>query len=421
MQPRERVARRWAASWRVAMVAITIGSMALALRAPPAHAGLLLVGETMKPQGVAVDPRTGVVYVGDSDGNICRILSVNATGMPEVLAGGSGRCATSGDGGSAYSAEVEPGRRLAVDGSGNVYSSDGYALRRISQATGRIAAWAGRAEWHCLEFSYGGPHPSVGAVAAEVGMYTSGVATDPVSGHLYVLDACARAIWEIDESGVVVARYGGFGTERSAYASSLAFDPEGNLYFSEGLYGQQIVKMDRRGAFTTIAGNGGTSNSGDGGPATRAELHGVAGLAVDSRGNLYFATTDSYIRVVTPEGTLYPIAGRSWLESVPSPPYPGGPVEQGKFAGIDDLAIDAEDNLYVSDWLDSTLLTLQRPIEPRSTVGWILHERVPRDADGERRRRLDAHAAPARPLRLRQSRAPGQRARPQRRDDDAQL
>lgn len=360
------------------LAAVALGCL---LMAAGASATYLPLGERVLPRAVTVDLSTGVIYAGDSDGSICRVLSVDATGIPKVVAG-TGRCATAGDGGPATSAQVMPPQYLAVDGSGNVYTASGYTIRRISHATGNITAWAGREEDPCLENFYGGPVARVGAVAAEVGIYTEGMAIDPISGHLFILNSCNRGIWEIDESGVLVAKYGGVGTERWAFAN-LAFDREGNLYFGEGRYGQQIVRMDRSGRFTTIAGNGGMRNAGEGGPATLAEFHEVQGIAVDSRGYLYFTTSDAYIRGVTPEGTLFNVAGHPWAESLPNPPYPGSPVESGKFWSTSTLAVDARDNLYVSDSNDLTLLALRAPAEPRSTVSWILHERI-QSLEGER-------------------------------------
>ncbi len=104
---------------------------------------------------------------------------------------------------------------------------------------------------------------------------------------------------------------------------------------------------------------------------------------MDSRGYLYLATSDAFIRGVSPEGTIFAVNERSWIESLPNPPYPGTPVETGKFWDILDLAVDGHDNLYVSDWLDSTLLALRAPGEARSTVSWILHERID-SLEGER-------------------------------------
>ena len=342
----------------------------------------LPLGERYYPRAVAVDLATGTVYSGDSGGVTCRVLAVDATGTPRLLAG-TGTCATSGDGGPATSADVEPPEALAVDGSGNIYTASGATVRRISHSTGTITAWAGRAERNCLEYGYRGPYPSVGAVAAEVGIATgtNAMAIDPISGHLFVLDYCDKRIWEIDESGVLVASYLGFPEERSAIGG-LAFDAEGNLYFGEGRYAQQIVKMDRRGRFTTIAGNGGTGNTGNGGPATLAEFEGVEALAVDSRGDLYLETSGYYIRVVSPEGTINAVAGQPWPAGATPTPI-GAKARSAAFNGIAGIAVDARDNLYVSDMGNELLLSLRAPVEAESTVSWILHERI-ESLEGER-------------------------------------
>ncbi len=66
-----------------------------------------------------------------------------------------------------------------------------------------------------------------------------------------------------------------------------------------------------------MAGNGyhnGYANvggySGDGGPATSAELNDPIGVAVDGTGNLYIADQgNNRIRKVTPSGTITSVAG----------------------------------------------------------------------------------------------------------------
>jgi len=370
----ERAARHRSAACHATVVALLIAT--LGLLPPAAHATYLPLGESYAPHGIAIDPATGVIYSGDADGTgaVCRVLSVNATGIPQVVAG-TGRCETSGDGGAAIDAGVDVPAHLAVDGSGNVYTASLYTLRRISASTGRITAWAGEAEYQCLLYGYGGPSASVEAVAAEVGMAIGGIAVDPNSGHLFVENHCNKGIWEIDESGVIVAGYAGVGTEHWA-TGQIAFAPEGDLYFVEGRYGETLYKLETRGAISHIAGNGGRSNTGDGGPATEAEFAEVAGLAVDSRGYVFLSTSARYIRGITTEGTIFAVAGRPWFEPVENPPSPGSTAESGTFANTGDLAIDPEDNLYVSDVGDKTLLSLEAPAEPRSSVSWILHERI---------------------------------------------
>ena len=53
-------------------------------------------------------------------------------------------------------------------------------------------------------------------------------------------------------------------------------------------------KVDGSGTITTVAGTGTAGFSGDGGPATSAELNGPDGVAVDGSGNLYIADSDNH-------------------------------------------------------------------------------------------------------------------------------
>ena len=69
----------------------------------------------------------------------------------------------------------------------------------------------------------------------------------------------------------------------------LAFDPGGNLCFSD-TYNHCIRRIDARtGIITTIAGTGEAGFSGDGGPATRAQMNQPYGIVIDRSGNIYVA------------------------------------------------------------------------------------------------------------------------------------
>jgi hypothetical protein len=52
-----------------------------------------------------------------------------------------------------------------------------------------------------------------------------------------------------------------------------------------------IRKIDTKGIITTVAGNGTPGLSGDGGPATAAQLNTPGFIAFDSASNLYFSDT----------------------------------------------------------------------------------------------------------------------------------
>src|SRR5438552_9353925 len=68
---------------------------------------------------------------------------------------------------------------------------------------------------------------------------------------------------------------------------SVKTDTTGNVYFTSS---QCVFKLDQSGVLTRIAGNGRAGYSGDGGPATNAQLDDPSGMAVDGAGNLFIAT-----------------------------------------------------------------------------------------------------------------------------------
>jgi len=88
---------------------------------------------------------------------------------------------------------------------------------------------------------------------------------------------------------------------------ALALDSSGNLYISDSQYDadnnvveSRIRRVTPAGVITTYAGAGPAGFSGDGGAAIGAKIGRSLGLAVDARGSLYIADTNSLrIRVVT--------------------------------------------------------------------------------------------------------------------------
>src|SRR5262245_63862629 len=75
--------------------------------------------------------------------------------------------------------------------------------------------------------------------------------------------------------------------------------------------GDTIFAASATGTATTVAGNGTAGYSGDGGPATDAELYTPLGVAADSAGNLFFADShNNRIReVVRATGQILTVAG----------------------------------------------------------------------------------------------------------------
>ena len=74
----------------------------------------------------------------------------------------------------------------------------------------------------------------------------------------------------------------------------MAVDSAGNLYIGD-TFNNVIRKVNTSGTITTVAGNGTAGYSGDGSPATSAELNQPDGVALDSAGNLYIADTKNSV------------------------------------------------------------------------------------------------------------------------------
>ena len=89
----------------------------------------------------------------------------------------------------------------------------------------------------------------------------------------------------------------------------MAVDASGNLYIAD-TQNSRIRKVRLDGTITTVAGTGQDGFSGDGGPATDAQLSSPEGVAVDASGNLYIADRfNSRIRKVALDGTITTVAG----------------------------------------------------------------------------------------------------------------
>src|SRR5215831_5054838 len=74
----------------------------------------------------------------------------------------------------------------------------------------------------------------------------------------------------------------------------------------------RIYRVGADGTLTLVAGSGISGFSGDGGPATSAQINGPMGLALDGSGNLFFAdNANNRIREITPDGTISTVAGTS--------------------------------------------------------------------------------------------------------------
>ncbi|MCW3123114.1 MAG: hypothetical protein JWQ38_2606 [Flavipsychrobacter sp.] len=257
---------------------------------------------------------------------------------------GTGSGGYSGDGGPATAAQMKITGGIARDITGNLYIADpmNFCVRMVTPA-GIISTFAGGGS----TLGDGGP-----ATAAMI-VTPSTVAVD-ASGNVYIADLDNR-IRKVTTAGTISTIVGVGGTGGSSGDGSagilakldqpeaLAFDATGNLYIGD--YGNHKVrKVTPANLITTFAGNGTSGLSGDGSPATAAELKAPSGLAVDAAGNVYIAdAANSNIRMVTPAGIISTFAGGG------STLGDGGPATAAKLSLPSGLAFDGSGNLYVAD------------------------------------------------------------------------
>ena len=133
--------------------------------------------------------------------------------------------------------------------------------------------------------------------------------------------------------------------------NDVAIDKFGNLYIADW-YNARIRKVAPGGAITTIAGTGKTGYSGDGGPATAAELNYPNRVAVDTNGNVYIADVfNSCVRKIDDKGVITTFMGvranryvpDNDLSTLPSLSYPSG------------IAADKAGNVYIADRVNSVI------------------------------------------------------------------
>jgi sugar lactone lactonase YvrE len=299
------------------------------------------------PLSVATDA-SGNLYIADAGNN--RIRRVSA-GIISTVAG-DGTVGFSGDGGAALGAELASPSLVTVDSSGNIYIVDSGNQRIRKVSNGLISTIIGNG----ATGSGGDGNP---AISVELSLAPS-VAVDG-SGNLYFAEVGAERVRKV--SGGTITTVAGTGTQgysgdngpaTSAQLSGplgLAVDAAGNLYIADT--GNDRIRKESNGTITTVAGNGTEGYTGDGGPATSAQLKHPVAVAADSAGNLYIADTGNQVVRKVSNGVITTIAGKcvSFFCSGDAPD--SGPAASGQLNGPVGLALDSAGSVYVADAANS--------------------------------------------------------------------
>ncbi len=311
--------------------------------------GPAVKAELDQPIGVAVD-HAGNVVIGDSFNQRIRVVA-DSTGTfygRPMTAGdiytvaGDGTEGFSGDGGPATSAELAEPRVAAVDHAGNLLIAD-FANQRIRVVADSSGTFYGRpmtaGDIYTIAGDGTGGFAGDGGPAASAELFFPQGAGVDAAGNLLIADSdnnrvrmvaettgtfygqpmTAGDIYTIAGNGAV-AFSGDSGPVTGAEFSGtagVAVDPAGNRLIADAGNDRVRVAAERTGTFYgkamtagdiyTVAGNGIAGFSGDGTPATSAELDRPAGVAADSAGNLLIgdAGNDRVRMVAETTGTFY--------------------------------------------------------------------------------------------------------------------
>ncbi len=310
--------------------------------------GIATTAELASPTGIAVDT-SGDLLIADTGNNRIRLVAARSCsaacpfGLTSTVAGdiytvaGNGTRGYSGDGGPAVSAKLHFPSRIAVDAKWGLFIAD-TGNNRIRFVASRSCSAA------C-------PFGLTSTVAGDI--YTvAGNGTKGFSGN------------------------GGLATSAELdNPQGLAVDPLGDLLVSDAgndrvrLVGARScsaacpygLRSVAAGNIYTVAGNGRPGFSGDGGPATSAQLDDFQGLAVDASGDIIIPDfANNRIRFVasrncratcplalssTVAGNIYTVAGNGR----PGFSGDGGPATSAELFHPTDVSVDAAGGLFIAD------------------------------------------------------------------------
>jgi hypothetical protein len=294
--------------------------------------------------GVAYD-RAGNLY--EADGTHQLVRKVSPAGIITAFAG-TGATGATGDGGPATAATLSSPSDVAVDGSGNVYIADfGNSRVRMVNPAGVITTFAGTTAGFSGD---GGP-----ATAAKLN-FPYGVAVDG-AGRLLISEYAGVRVRRVAVNGTIstvagtgVAAFSGDGGQATAAQidrpEGVGVDGNQNILISD-FGNNRVRRIDAStGVITTIAGNGSTVGTGDGGPAAAAGLGFPGELTVDNADNVFVVSyIDKTIRRIGANGIISTVAGTG----IAGFSGDNGPAVKAQLANPQGLAVSPASDLVIGD------------------------------------------------------------------------
>jgi len=336
---------------RVRMVAPATGTISTVVGSGSIGDGGPATDASLADPARAVVDAAGRVYIADVSNRRVRVVDP-ASGIITTYAG-NGTTYFTGDGGPAAMAGLGSVGDIALDTNGNLFIAGYNRIRKIDRSTGVISTVAGISS--SIHSGDGGP-------ATAAGFAANSLAIDSAN-NVYIGDNLNHRIRKIDAATGIISTVAGTGaneysgdgvpavTAALMKPFSIAVDSQKNIYFGDtGTY--RVRKIDAAtGIISTIAGNGISGYSGDGGPAVNASL-GVRGIAVDSQGNVYTASGGKFAggamvirKVDGATGLVSTVAGGT----VSGFSGDGGPALNALLSRPRGVFLDSAGNFYIAD------------------------------------------------------------------------
>ncbi|GIZ50206.1 NHL domain-containing protein [Noviherbaspirillum aridicola] len=313
------------------------------------------------PGGIELD-RAGNLYVADTWNHTIRKIARN--GVVTTLAGLPGWPGIADGQGAA--ARFSSLGDIAIDRFGNLFVTDGYAIRKVTPQ-GQVLTLAGAPK----ELGYADGRGSGARFNRP-----QGIAVDR-DGNVYVADTNNARIRKITPYGMVSTLAGGYQDYRTIIdgiggaagfdtPTGMAIDRHGRLYVTDVAFrgattphsGSTFIRRidTRSGAVTTLAGSYGVPvDPPAGSPETAARFNEAQGIAVDHAGNLFIAD------YFNNQGRLQRLGVDGQLTTLPTPP--------GAFANLHDVTVHWQGPLLVSDHRKHTIDLLTSGLEYRVYAG----------------------------------------------------
>ncbi|MAS94007.1 MAG: hypothetical protein CMO55_12500 [Verrucomicrobiales bacterium] len=324
-----------------------------------------------EPRRIACDPK-GNLYFIDGSSRVRRYD--RTTGIVSSYAGGAGVTAPV-ENAHADDIYLYAPNSLAIDGLGNVYvacdGSDG--VFRIDAKTRYVTRYAGGGTntddgASALDANLGSGMYL--AFDMEGHLYVMASA----NAKIRKIDKDTRKVTTVVGSGLFGhTGDGGPATDAGlTYPHGLCFDRENNLYIADT--GNSVVRFvdAKTGIISTICGTGTPGYNGDNVPTLAAQLYSPVDVKVDRDGNVYIADTTQYRvrRIVKGPDRLRTITGTG-IEGFSGD---GGSAVAAKISHVAGLAIDSYGNLFLTDTLNHRIRRIEEAapatsFQPDATVG----------------------------------------------------